>query len=186
MKASVGKIFTLSTTEIQVCLTKGRKGNDFCVGLEEGLHTEKLCSLGRGERAVLEGTEMSWRLSFLPCTLVLYLLKPESALRSCVVPFSIVRNLSFGEGVELEFKPRLSLVSCLRGPVRGNKSKSTQSAETVFFVSVPLFSTAPWLGDHTDGPTAVSSAILIWPEVIEATSVSFLTSERWVWVWVGG
>ena len=32
-----------------------------------------------------------------------------------------------------------------------------------------------------DVPAAVSRAALIGPEVTEATSASFLTSERWVW-----
>ena len=65
----------------------------------------------------------------------------------------------------------------LRGGIRASLPRSAQTRR--LGVSVPpLFSPAALkLGSHTDGSTVVSRAIFIGPEVIEATSASFLTSE---------
>lgn len=70
--------------------------------------------------------------------------------------------------------------SAVSWSARGDKSKSTSFCPdpwswclcSLFFSPIALK-----LGSHTDGSAVVSRAILIGPEVIEATSASFLTSE---------
>lgn len=76
------------------------------------------------------------------------------------------------------------MVSCSVWSVRGNKSKSTLFSPDLWsgcLFPFFCFPTALKLGSHMDVPAAVSRAALIGPEVTEATSASFLTSERWVW-----
>lgn len=69
----------------------------------------------------------------------------------------------------------------LRGGIRVSPLRSAQTFGLGVCFLFFCFPTALKLGSHMDVPTAVSRAVLIGPEVTEATFASFLTSERWAW-----
>lgn len=133
---------------------------------EEGLHPDEMLSLGTdsGSRQFQRESHHQLSRSFLHVSCAL----PQKSVSSPILKYGISSLM----GLELEFTPRLSCSqshwfpaqSALSGEIRTSQAPS---ARTCGLLSrFPFLSTAPQLGGYADGPTAVSRAILIQPEVV--------------------